>query len=182
MGAPPGVDPRGLPLGVSLGGSSGLVTVSRARSDLHGFDRLEERLGGLLLTFGRGKTLHSSAGFVHVTAELVNDIEPLLLGNVTIELSETLLGLGKNCLFLGSVLRVAWVVDGAGSVTVYRVGRIEWGGLIASISGTLRVTGTVSNKTEHGETWRLTDSSVGNDRDESGTSSDLSKGLAAGLL
>ena len=165
-----------------LGGSRGRITVSRASSDVHFLNGLEERLGGLLLRFGGSKTSDSTTSFVHVTTELINDIEPFLPGNVAIEQTETLLGLGNDGLFADSKVGVLRVVNGVGSVTVYRIRGVGCGGLIASISGTLRVTGSVSDKSENRESWRLADSSVGDDRDESGTSSDLGKGLAAGLL
>lgn len=134
------------------------------------FDGLEEVSSGFLLLDRDGKTTNGSTGLVHVTVEFIDDLEPLLLGDVRVKSGQTLLGLLKDSLLTVGVFTIFWVVDTILNFTVDGVWRVNSGRLVTSVSGTLRVRGSVSNNTENRETWGFSDSGLGSDWKEGGGS------------
>jgi hypothetical protein len=166
--------------GVSGGSGAGTLLV-QCCVEIGGLHGLEEILSGFLLGWGGGKTTDGTTGIVHVTGELILYVEPLLSGNVCIEVSKTLLGFNEDSHLALVKLWVGSIVESV-SISVNRVRGIKRGGLVTSVSGTLRVRGSISENSENGETRRFTGSSVGGSRNENSGTSDLSKSLAAGLL
>jgi hypothetical protein len=175
---------KGIKSGNRRGGTgAACLFLSKTSSHVGGLNGLEEILSSSLLFRGGCKTADCSAGLVHVTVELINDIEPFLLFNVPREVSKTLLGFGKDGLLAGSNLRAGWVVDGiCALVRVDGIGRVELGGLISSVGGTLGVRGAVSNDAENGETRGLSNSGVSGNWKESSTGDDALQGFTAALL
>jgi len=156
-----------------LGGSGTGILLLQAGGKVGGLDGLEEISGGFLQLNGGGKTTDGSTGFVHVTVELINDIEPFLTGDVLIELSKTDLGLGEDGLLTCADGWVCRVVDGSVShFSVDRVRRVNLGGLVRSVCGTLRVGCSVSDNSENRETWGLSGSGVGSNWNKGSSSSD----------
>eukprot|EP00526_Cylindrotheca_closterium_P017133 CAMPEP_0113621196 /NCGR_PEP_ID=MMETSP0017_2-20120614/10824_1 /TAXON_ID=2856 /ORGANISM="Cylindrotheca closterium" /LENGTH=315 /DNA_ID=CAMNT_0000530921 /DNA_START=297 /DNA_END=1243 /DNA_ORIENTATION=- /assembly_acc=CAM_ASM_000147 len=141
-----------------------------------------ECLGGLLLFRSGGKVVDGSTGLVHETAEFISDLEPLGLGNVSGKLGKTDLGLGDDGLLAGNVLRSSFLVKGLFiGLSVDRVRGVDLGGLIRSVSTTLRVSTTITDQTKDGESWGFTSGGIGGSRDQSGSGSGNSrKGLTAG--
>lgn len=131
---------------------------------------------------GGGKVVDGSTGLVHETAELISDLEPLGLGNVSGKFGHTFLGLGNDGLLAGNVFGTPFLVEGLiAGLSIDRVRRVDRGGLIRSVSATLRVSTSISDQSKDGESWGFTGGGIGGSRDQSGSSSGNSrKGLAAG--
>jgi hypothetical protein len=148
------------------------------------FDSLEEFGSGFLLFNRFGKVPDGTTGFVHVTAELVGHLEPLLLIGVSGQLSDSLLGLNKDLLLAGNVFLIVLLEERLrAGIAVDRVRRVKRLGLIRSVGSTFRVRGTISNQTENRESGRFSGGSVGDSWDQSSTGSgNSSKGLATASL
>lgn len=155
---------------------------------VYSLDGLEEIIGDFLLAVRLGKSTNGSTGLVHVTGEFVLNVEPLLLLNVCGVVIETILGLGKDGLLTGYVrgtigstsLFVVKTVLSCGLVNGVR--RVDGSGLITSVSSSLRIRGSISDKSEDRETGGLSNSGVGSSRKEDGSgSSNLSENFTTGL-
>jgi hypothetical protein len=180
------LEAEGIKLGNSFGDGSGAGFLSLKTGVVaNSLNSLEEFLGFLLLLRSSGKVSDGTTGLAHVTVELVGDFVPLCLFDVSRDLSKTKLGLLNNGLLTGGVFGVVLLVKGVFScVSVDRVRRVSLARLVRSVSGTLRVRGAVSEKSEDRESGRLSSSGVGSSRDKNGgTSSDNSgEGLTARFL
>jgi len=129
--------------------SEALSLVLESSLEIGLLDGLKEVLGNGLLLRGPGKTTDGSSGLVHVTGQLVLNVEPLLLLCVSGEESKTLLRLGDVSVLTGVLSRLIVSVDSFSStVSVDGVGRVKGGGLIRTVSGTLRVRGSISDNSE----------------------------------
>ena len=94
-----------------FGGRLASIPLLKGGGKVGGLNGLEE-IGGCFLLLGRrGKTLDGATSFVHVTAQLILDLVPLLLVDVAIELGETLRRLSNDVLLALGVLRVLGIVD-----------------------------------------------------------------------
>lgn len=131
-----------------------------------------------------GEEVDGATGFVHVTVKFVGYFEPFGLFDVGRDAVKTNLGLSDNSLLAGGVFGVVFLVKGVFSLVIIdRVRRIDLGSLVRTVSGTLRVRGTISDKSEDRESGGFSSSGVGNSRDQSGTSSgNSSKGLTTRVL
>lgn len=147
-------------------------------------NRLEEFLGNFLLLGGGGKATHGTTRLVHVAGQFVLNLEPLLVLDVSVEFGEALLGLGNERLLAGDFLGVQFGVKRvATDVAVNRVGGVERGRLVRSVSGTLRVRRTIADNSEHREAGALPGGGVGGRGDEGGAGSRKSgEGLATRVL
>lgn len=148
------------------------------------FDGNEEFFGGFLLLNSLGKVSDGSTGFVHVTGKFVVDVEPLLLGDVLRDQTQTNFGFGKDGLLAVDVFRGTILVKGVSSgFGVNRVRRVDGLALVGSVSGTFRVRSTVSDQTENRESRRFTSGGVGGSGGKSGTSGGNSgEGFTTGSL
>lgn len=170
--------------GLGTGGKD-LVLGLEASLEVDVLDGLEEGIGLLLLGGGSGEGTDGSAGLVHVSGQLVTDVEPLLALGVLGDLLEAVAGLGEDGLLAGEVLVVAGLVEGFRTgLAVDGVRGVDLGGLIGTVGGTLGIGGAVTDDAEDGELGRLTGGGVGDGGDDGGTSGgDAGESVtAAGLL
>ena len=170
--------------GLGTGGKD-LVLGLEASLEVGVLDGLEEGIGLLLLGGGGGEGTDGAAGLVHVSGELVTDVEPLLALGVLGDLLEAVAGLGEDGLLAVEVLVVAGLVEGVRTgLSVDGVRGVGLGGLIGTVGGTLGIGGAVTDDAEDGELGRLTGGGVGDGGDDGGTSSgDAGESItAAGLL
>mmetsp|Transcript_17901 Transcript_17901/g.23700 ORF Transcript_17901/g.23700 Transcript_17901/m.23700 type:complete len:248 (-) Transcript_17901:35-778(-) len=176
---------EGIKLGNRRGSGSGAgLLLPESGSSVGCLDSLEEFLCLLLLLNSLGKTTDGSSGLVHVTGQLILDVEPFLPGDVCLELGKTDLGLTKDGLLARSVIGVVRIVESLLLViTVNGVRRVNLGALVRSVSSTLRVRGSVTDDSENRETRRLSSGGVGGNWEEhGGSSTELGHGLTAGVL
>lgn len=153
-----------------LGGGRALVSVLLGGTNRSAFDGLVESGGGLLLFLARSEVRDGSTGLVHVSAEFVLDLGPLGLVTVCFQSAKTLAGLDKDGLLLGDVLGGTGLVEGVGTgFSVDRVRRVDLSGLIGTVGGSLGVRGTVSEKSEDGESRGFTGGGIGGGRDQGGS-------------
>lgn len=159
------------------------ISLFKSCSSVGVLDSTEENISLLLLVNSLSKSTYCSTSLIHVTGKFVSYIEPFLFLNVSWDLCKTILGLSKNCLLTCSVLCGCRIVKSLRSLWgVYRVWGVKWLLLVRSISSTLRVRRSISNKSENRETWGFSYSSVSSSRKESSSSSsDLSENLTASL-
>jgi hypothetical protein len=131
-----------------------------------------------------GKVFHGSTGLVHVTAELVSDLEPLGLGDIGGQLVNALGSLSKDILLSLDIFGVTSFVEGVRSgLSIDRVRGVKRRRLIRSVCGTLRVGATISNQTENRESRRFSGSGIGDGRNECGTGGgDSCQSITAGCL
>jgi len=165
-------------------GGEALVLGLEASLEVDVLDGLEEGVGLLLLGGGGGAGTDGTTGLVHVSGELVTYVEPLLALGVPGELLEADAGLGKDGLPAVGRL-VAFLVEGVRTgLAVDGVRRVDLGGLVGAVGGTLGIGGTVTDEAEDGELGRLTRGGVGDGGDDGSTSGgDAGKGVTtAGLL
>ena len=170
--------------GLGTGGKD-LVLGLEASLEVGVLDGLEEGIGLLLLGGGGGEGADGSASLVHVSGELVTDVEPLLALGVLGDLLEAVAGLGEDGLLAVEVLVVAGLVEGVRTrLAVDGVRGVGLGGLIGTVGGTLGIGGAVTDDAEDGELGRLTSGGVGDGGDDGGTSGgDAGESVtAAGLL
>jgi len=170
--------------GLGTGGKD-LVLGLEASLEVGVLDGLEEGIGLLLLGGGGGEGADGSASLVHVSGELVTDVEPLLALGVLGDLLEAVAGLGEDGLLAVEVLVVAGLVEGVRTrLAVDGVRGVGLGGLIGTVGGTLGIGGAVTDDAEDGELGRLTGGGVGDGGDDGGTSGgDAGESVtAAGLL
>mmetsp|Transcript_6280 Transcript_6280/g.17059 ORF Transcript_6280/g.17059 Transcript_6280/m.17059 type:complete len:224 (-) Transcript_6280:50-721(-) len=166
------------------GGSESGVLLLVSGSTSNSLDGLEEVVCGLLLLDGLGKSADGESGLVHVTAELVSDLEPLLLFDVGWELLQSDARLGEDGLLAVDISASAWLVEGVlAGLSVDGVWGVDLGGLVTSVCGTLGVGGSVSDESEDGESWGFTGSGVGGNWNEGGSGgNDAREGLTARFL
>ena len=170
--------------GLGTGGKD-LVLGLEASLEVGVLDGLEEGIGLLLLGGGGGEGADGSASLVHVSGELVTDVEPLLALGVLGDLLEAVAGLGEDGLLAVEVLVVAGLVEGVRTrLAVDGVRGVGLGGLIGTVGGTLGIGGAVTDDAEDRELGRLTSGGVGDGGDDGGTSGgDAGESVtAAGLL
>lgn len=173
--------------GLGTGGKDLLLGLE-ASLEVDVLDGLEEGIGLLLLGGGGGEGTDGSAGLVHVSGELVTDVEPLLALGVLGDLLEAVAGLGEDGLLAVEVLVAAGLVRGVEGVrtdlSVDGVRGVGLAGLIGTVGGTLGIGGAVTDDAEDGELGRLTGGGVGDGGDDGGTSGgDAGESItAAGLL
>lgn len=160
-------------------GSSGFISLALGSSNVAFLNFSEESSSLLLLLSGFGKSSHSSTSFIHVTGELILYVEPLLLLDVAWDFGETILGLGKDGLLTGKILSAFGLVKRfVTELSVYRVGRIKLLRLVNTVGSSLRVSRSISDKSENRETRGLSNGSVsGNRKEGSSGSGDLSENL-----
>lgn len=170
--------------GLGTGGKDLLLGLE-ASLEVGVLDGLEEGIGLLLLGGGGGEGTDGAAGLVHVSGELVTDVEPLLALGVLGDLLEAVAGLGEDGLLAVEVLVVGGLVEGVrAGLAVDGVRGVDLGGLVGAVGGTLGVGGAVTDDAEDGELGRLTGGGVGDGGDDGGTSSgDAGESVTtAGLL
>lgn len=156
--------------GLGTGGKDLLLGLE-ASLEVGVLDGLEEGIGLLLLGGGGGEGTDGAAGLVHVSGELVTDVEPLLALGVLGDLLEAVAGLGEDGLLAVEVLVVAGLVEGVRTgLAVDGVRGVDLGGLVGAVGGTLGVGGAVTDDAEDGELGRLTGGGVGDGGDDGGTS------------
>lgn len=152
-------------------GSKDLLLGLEASLEVGVLDGLEEGIGLLLLGGGGGEGTDGAAGLVHVSGELVTDVEPLLALGVLGDLLEAVAGLGEDGLLAVEVLVVGGLVEGVrAGLAVDGVRGVDLGGLVGAVGGTLGVGGAVTDDAEDGELGRLTGGGVGDGGDDGGTS------------
>jgi len=170
--------------GLGTGGED-LVLGLEASLEVNVLHGLEEGVGLLLLGGGGGEGTDGATGLVHVSGELATDVGPLLALGVLGDLLEANAGLGKDGLLAVEGLVVAILVEGVRTdLAVDGVRRVDLGGLVGAVGGTLGIGGSVTDESEDGELRRLTGGGVGDGGDDGGTSGgDAGKSVAAaGLL
>ena len=169
--------------GLGTGGKDLLLGLE-ASLEVDVLDGLEEGISLLLLGGGGGEGADGAAGLVHVSGELVTDVEPLLALGVLGDCLEAVAGLGEDGLLAGEVRVVGGLVEGVRpSLAVDGVRRVDLGGLVGAVGGTLGIGGTVTDDAEDGELGRITGGGVGNGGDDSGTSGgDAGESITAASL
>jgi hypothetical protein len=169
--------------GLGTGGKDLLLGLE-ASLEVDVLDGLEEGISLLLLGGGGGEGADGAAGLVHVSGELVTDVEPLLALGVLGDFLEAVAGLGEDGLLAGEVRVVGGLVEGVRpGLAVDGVRRVDLGGLVGAVGGTLGIGGTVTDDAEDGELGRITGGGVGNGGDDSGTSGgDAGESITAASL
>ena len=165
-------------------GGEAFVLLLQASSEEDLLNGLEKDIGLLLLGGALGSATDGTTGLVHVTGELVTDIEPLLLLGVSGELRETNLALCEDGLIAFSVTGgVSFVERITSSLAVDGVGGVDLCGLVRAVGGSLGIGRAIPDYPKDGELRRVSGDGVGGGGNKGGASGgDSGEGLAAGGL